>query len=108
MVMEKTAEKIDDKCVNVSMTFNENSGISPSIARAEDQTKASTIKDILVQDVYEACKTKNAPELRAMFPITIESKCINKKSTKLVKRDVLTIANYSELKQLAEDLTKGR
>ncbi len=99
-LMENNEEVTDNKCINVTMSFNEASSIAPCIARAEDQTKMTAIKSILLQDAAIACQGKTPLEVRSMFPITIESKLIKKDSTKLVKRDVITVNSYSELVEL--------
>lgn len=101
MVMEHASEPTDNKLVHVSVKYSTDSGIAPSIARAEDQTKAKTIRDILVYDTIEACKNKTQSEIKSMFPIVIEEKIINKNSTKCVGQPtVLKIDSYSELKEL--------
>ena len=104
-IMEAGDEHTDSKCVNLFMTFGNASSMSPCIARAEDQTKAPQIREILVRDAYEATKGKSPIEIKSMFPITIETKLIKKDSTRLLKREVITITSYSELEEMAEKTT---
>lgn len=104
-MMQSSSEAVDDKCITVFMTFNSASAITPCVARAEDQTKASAIREILIYDALEACKDKTPLEIRSMFPLTIETKLVNKKSTRLLSRDTITVASYADLQQLTQKTT---
>lgn len=102
MMMENNTEVVDNQCINLQVTFGNSSAIAPCVARAEDQTKASVIREILIYDIVEACKSKSPLEIKSMFPITIETKHIDKVSTKLIKKDALKISSYAELQALTQ------
>lgn len=107
MVMEHANEPTDNKCVNVVVRYASGSGIAPSIARAEDQAKARTLREVLIYDTIEACKEKSQAEIKSMFPMIIEEKIINKDTTKLIGEPaVLKIDSYSELKEMSSSKEK--
>ena len=94
------SEITDKKAVNVYLRFSPSSGMAPTVGRAEDQTKGCQIRDILIADLYEACKGKTQVEISSMFPVTVESKVINKHTTKILRNDVMTISCYAQLQEI--------
>ena len=100
-LFENTYEITDNKSLNIVMHFNQASSLRPAIAKVEDQTKAEEVKRILLNDVVTACNSKTPLEIRSMFPIALETKLINKQTTKILKNSTITVHTLSELKELA-------
>lgn len=101
-IFNNSNEVTDDKALNVVVKFNDSSNMRPTMARAEDQSKLAQIKEILLKDVVESCKGKTALEVKSMFPIVLETRIINKTSTKILNNDAIEVSNLTELKQLLE------
>lgn len=93
-------EKANNRILNCMVHFNDTASIRPTMARAEDETKVSDVKSILLKDVVEACKTKSALEIKSMFPISLETKVIDKKTTKILGHNVLTFNSVEEIKDV--------
>lgn len=101
-MFKNSNEKTDVKALNIVLKFNESSNLTPTMVRAEDQTKLEELKEILLKDVVTACQSKTGLEVRSMFPITLEARIINKKTTKILNREVVTADSLTELKSLLE------
>ena len=97
-IFENSNEKTDNKAGHIIVRFSSN--IRPTMARVEDQTKINEVKEILLNDVVEACKTKTALEVRSMFPISLEAKVLNKETTKILNNQTITVNSITELKEL--------
>ena len=98
-MFESDTTPSDNKILNILVHFNNACGIKPTYARAEDQTKEEEITKLLLKDVIDACASKTSAEVKAMFPIAIESKVINKKSTKILSDTAVTYNSLTELKE---------
>lgn len=85
-----------ETCVNVIANFNKDSNITPCVARCQDKAKAEDLKEIIIKDILEVCKEKNNAQIKAMFPINIETRLVDKKTTKYVS-SALTFDSYAEL-----------
>ena len=107
-VFESLDEKTDKKALNVMVRFNGISNLKPTVAKAEDQTKQEVVKSILLADVIEACNYKTPEEIRAMFPITLESKIINKDTTKILDNSAVTFATISEVRAYISSSTRTK
>lgn len=95
-IVENENEEAKGTCVNVIVNFNSSSNITPCIARSQDKSKYEEIRELMIKDILEACKTKTNAQIKCMFPITIESRFVDKKSTKYVN-NTLTFDSYTEL-----------
>ena len=94
-----TETKSDDKILDVVVNFNQTSGMAPTYARAEDQSKIEDIRKLMLKDVYEACKSKTVAQIRSMFPISVDCKLINKKTTDILNSKPLTYQSFTELEE---------
>lgn len=91
--------KVDSKLLDVVVNFNSASGMASTYARAEDQSKAEDIKKLMLKDVCDSCKAKTPAQIRAMFPLSIESKIISKKTTEILSSTPETYMSFSELEE---------
>lgn len=96
-LIEESVVTANSKILDVIVRFNGASGLAPTFARAEDETQAEQIKSLLLKDVYDSLAGKSAEQIRAMFPLTIESKIVDKRTTQVLEFNADSYRSYSQL-----------
>ena len=84
---------------SISIRFPEDSSAKTTYACIEDTGRMETAKNILLQDLVDACGEISEASARRLFPITVEIKNINKNSTKVLGTTSKVYESLTELKQ---------
>lgn len=91
----------------ITMNFDEESSSNASYIATEEIEKTNLAKQLLIKDILEYFEDKTDIEVRSHFPITLETKKIDKDSTKVLKQELKTYYNLTELKsELSEEISR--
>lgn len=71
----------DELGASVVLNFKPTSRIQSTYARIADPTFVGEVSRLMLQDVYYACEGKTDAEISAMFPFTIHSHTLDKKTS---------------------------
>lgn len=88
----------DELGASVILNFKPSSRIQSTYARVADPTFVGEVSRLMLQDVYYACEGKTEAEISAMFPFTIHSHTLDKKTSKCKEAcDPHIIRSYTQL-----------
>lgn len=97
-MFESSKEKTDKKALNIVCHFGASASVKTTYAKSEDQTKEPQIREIMLEDIANACMGKTPAEVRKYFPIVYQSKIIHKENTNVLKENIITIKTLRDLK----------
>lgn len=80
----------------VNVAFEGSSPIKQTYARVTDKGCLERTKDILLEDVYNACKNSTEEKKKAFFPFTIETRDLNDKA-KVTNVETTRIKSFEDL-----------
>lgn len=87
----------DEIGASVSISFFKNGRVPNTYARVADPTLVHDVAKIMLKDVYYACEGKSAQEIEAMFPFSIRTHTINKKTSDIENANSKFINTYADL-----------
>ena len=82
---------------NIVIRYPEDSSLKPTFASIEDTTKESAALNILLKDIVNACEDKDEQQINRMFPITVETRHIDRDTTKITGVSSRTYNSLNEV-----------